>query len=353
MAGRRDWPVLALTTTPGEILANPEKKYDVFGIGNALVDILAMVPHEFLEELNLTPGSMTLMDADSQAEILQHLEHRKLEMASGGSAANTMVGIAQSGGCGTYCGKVAEDPHGMFYEKDMDSAGIRFDVAMASEEGLPTGTSIILTTPDAERTMCTHLGVSTSLTADDVNVDQLAQSRIAYIEGYLWDAERPREACRKAMEEAKRLGVRTAFTFSDSFLVDRFPDDFQEITSRYCDIAFCNSDEARRFCQTDDLEACVQKIGDLVELGFVTHSEEGCYVVRNKEIQKVDGFPVKPLDTVGAGDAFAGGVLYGLTNGLTEVQAARWGNFVASRVVQVSGPRLEGSLVADLKRITG
>jgi sugar/nucleoside kinase (ribokinase family) len=330
-----------------------DKPFDVFGIGNALVDILAMVPHELLKKLDLAPGSMTLMDAEKQADILQHLEHEKLEMASGGSAANTMVGIAQSGGTGTYCGKVAKDTHGLFYQKDMSDAGIGFDVEMAPEAALPTGTSIILTTPDAERTMCTHLGISTSLTADDVDVDRLAQSKVAYIEGYLWDAETPREACVKAMQEANKLGVKTAFTFSDSFLVDRFPDDFKEVTKEYCDIAFCNSDEAKRFCESEDLEACVKQIGELVSLAFITDSANGCFVVKDKELKQVAGFPVEALDTVGAGDAFAGGVLYGLTNGLDEEQAARWGNYLASRIVQINGPRLASSVADEVAKVTG
>lgn len=329
------------------------KQFDVFGIGNALVDILAMVPFELIEELKLEPGSMTLMDAEQQAEILQQLEHHKLEMASGGSAANTMVGIAQSGGTGTYCGKVAQDTHGQFYQKDMVDAGIGFDVEMAPEASLPTGTSIILTTPDAERTMCTHLGISTSLAAEDVDCDRLEKSKIAYIEGYLWDADAPRQACIKTMEESNRLGVQTAFTFSDAFLIDRFAEDFKEIATKHCDIAFCNADEIKQYCESDDLETCVKQIGEQVALAFVTDSEKGCYVVKNKEFKKVAGFPVDPLDTVGAGDAFAGGVLYGLTNGMDEVQAARWGNYLASRIVQINGPRLEGSAAGRVAEIVG
>lgn len=330
-----------------------DRPFDVFGIGNALVDILAMVPFELIDELQLEPGSMTLMDADRQAEILQQLEHHSLEMASGGSAANTMVGIAQSGGNGHYCGKVAKDTHGLFYQKDMSEAGIGFDVEMAPEESLPTGTSIILTTPDAERTMCTHLGVSTSLTPTDVDCDRLGQSKIAYIEGYLWDAPAPRLACIMAMEEAKRQDVKTAFTFSDPFLVDRFSDDFRDLVSNHCDIVFCNADEAKSYCDCDNLVGCAKQIGAQAGLVFVTNSEHGCLVVKEGAIEPVRGFPVKPLDTVGAGDAFAAGTLYGLTNGLSEVQAAKWGNYMASNIVQINGARLEQTLADQVVDIVG
>jgi sugar/nucleoside kinase (ribokinase family) len=329
------------------------RPFDVFGIGNALVDILAMVPFALVEELQLEPGSMTLMDAGRQAEILQQLEHHSLEMASGGSAANTMVGIAQSGGNGHYCGKVAKDTHGFFYRKDMSEAGIGFDVELAPEEGLPTGTSIILTTPDAERTMCTHLGISTSLTPTDVDSDRLGQSKIAYIEGYLWDAPAPRLACIQAMEEAKRRDVKTAFTFSDPFLVDRFSDDFRDLVSNHCDIVFCNADEAKSYCGCDDLMECAQQIGAQVGLAFVTNSEHGCLVAKDGAIEPVKGFPVKPLDTVGAGDAFAAGALYGLTNGLSEVQAAKWGNYMASNIVQINGARLELAMADQVVDVVG
>ncbi|MEZ6096364.1 MAG: adenosine kinase [Pirellulaceae bacterium] len=329
------------------------KKYDVFGVGNAMVDILAHVDDEFIQALELNRGSMTLMDSDQQAAVLQKLEKHPLSLASGGSAANTMVAVAQSGGTGIYSGKVAHDTHGEFYRRDMQSAGISFDVPMAQEASLPTGTCVVLTTPDAERTMCTHLGISTSLAQSDINLEHLAQSKIAYIEGYLWDATAPRQSCMKTFEEAKKLGVQTAFTFSDSFLIDRFAKDFESLVNDYCDIIFCNAIEARQFCEAEEIEVCAQKIGSLVDLAFITNSADGCYVCQNGVISHVAGFPVKPIDTVGAGDAFAGGVLYGLTNGMSPAKAARWGNYFASRVVETNGPRLDISMKEHLASIIG
>lgn len=329
------------------------KKYDVFGVGNAIVDILANVPDQFVTEFNLPRGSMMLMNTPEQAAVLQRLEHQQLKLASGGSAANTMVAIAQSGGSAVYSGKVAKDTHGEFYRRDMADAGILFDVDMGSITGLPTGTCVVLTTPDAERTMCTHLGISTALAPSDLNLMHLAQSKIAYIEGYLWDADTPRQTCVTAFEQARKLGVKTAFTFSDSFLIDRFADDFRRVVRDYCDIIFCNAAEAQQFCETTDLEACVRQLGAQVELAFITHSEHGCFVSEQGRVTAVPGFPVRAIDTVGAGDAFAGGVLFGLTNGLDSASAARWGNYIASRVVATPGPRLNGSLREQLAGVLG
>ena len=328
-----------------------EKKYDVFGVGNALVDILAQVQDEAISDLKLTKGGMALMNAEDQSGVLQYLEGHSLQLASGGSAANTMVAIAQSGGNGVYFGKVANDTHGHFYKRDMEEVGIEFPVQAADEASLPTGTSVVLTTPDAERTMCTHLGVSTQLHKSEIDADILAQCKMSYIEGYLWDADQPRAACVESFELSKRLGVPIAFTFSDGFLIDRFADDFQMIISDYADIVFCNVDEAHHFFRSEDIDECIARLGKACDLGFITCSEEGCHVVQNGAAKHIHGFPVKAIDTVGAGDAFAGGVLYGITNGMSAEDAARWGNYFASRVVEHLGPRLECSMHEHLQSV--
>lgn len=328
-----------------------EKKYDVFGVGNALVDVLAQVDDEFVTNFELAKGSMSLMDSETQARVLARLEHHALQLASGGSAANTMVAIAQSGGTGVFIGRVAHDPHGEFYKQDMAEAGIDFPVELAPEAGLPTGTSVILTTPDAERTMCTHLGISTSLKPGDVDFDLLSKAKISYIEGYLWDPVDPRAVCIETLERSCKLGVKTSFTFSDPFLVDRFADDFSKVVEEYCDIVFCNADEARQFFETDDLTECQDRLGAMVELAFLTDGSNGCYVIHDAHAEHVPGFAVKAIDTVGAGDAFAGGVLYGLTNAMDPLMAARWGNFFASRVVAKIGPRLQEDLKAELATV--
>ncbi len=324
------------------------KKYDVFGIGNAIVDILAFVPDEFIASHGLTKGSMTLVDASEQAAILNDLESVDLQLASGGSAANTMVAIAQSGGTGHFVGKVAADPNGEFYRNDMREAGIVFDVEPAAEASLPTGTSVILTTPDAERTMCTHLGISTSLEQTDADANEIAESQICYVEGYLWDGDQARAACVRAMELARKASVKVAFTFSDPFLVDRFGDDFKKLASENCDILFCNADEGRMFCGSEDLTECGRVLGEMVDLAFITDSANGCWVIEKGESTHVPGFSISALDTVGAGDAFAGGVLYGLTNGRSTTESAKWGNYFASEIVKINGPRLSNEASASL-----
>lgn len=334
---------------PPEPRSNSE--VDVFGVGNAMVDILAMVDDAFVREHELPRGGMLLVDAEKQGALLLDLERHSLEMQSGGSAANTMIAIAQSGGSGYYSGKVAKDPNGEFYRQDLVESGIAFDVHPAPEEDAPTGSCLVLTTPDAERTMCTHLGVSIQLAPTDIDVDRLRRSKFAYIEGYLWDADTPRAASVFTMEQAKSNGVKVAFTFSDPFLVDRFPDDFHRIVKDYCDVVFCNADEIRQFMETDSLDEAVQKLGERVAMAFVTDSERGCRVVIDGKQEVVAGFPVRPVDTVGAGDAFAGGVLYGLTAGYSPRQAARWGNYLASRVVSVHGARLAEGCRADLAKV--
>ncbi|MFK7770294.1 MAG: adenosine kinase [Mariniblastus sp.] len=330
-----------------------DKKYDVFGVGNAIVDTLAQVDDQLVVDLGLGKGGMALMDTENQANVLTKLEHQNLQLASGGSAANTMVAIAQSGGTGVYCGKVAHDTNGEFYKRDMEESGIKFPVPAAPEASLPTGTCVVLTTPDAERTMCTHLGISTTLNKSEIDLDLLAESKCSYIEGYLWDAEDPRAACVEAFEQSKKLGVRAAFTFSDAFLIDRFAKDFHNIVSEYCDIIFCNADEARQFFEADTIEECTTKMAAICDLAFITDSANGCHVVDKGNVILVPGFPVKAVDTVGAGDAFAGGALYGITNGLTSEQSAKWGNYFASRVVENIGPRIAGSLKEHLASVVG
>ncbi|MCH2177679.1 MAG: adenosine kinase [Mariniblastus sp.] len=327
------------------------QKYDVFGVGNAIVDILAQIPEDALTELAVNKGAMTLMEPPQQAGVLNYLEGKSLSRASGGSAANTMVAIAQSGGSGIYAGKVANDPNGKFYHQDLKAAGIECYVPPASETDLPTGTSVILTTPDAERTMCTHLGISATLTENDIDVQLLAQCQYCYVEGYLWTGEPTRKASLKALEAAKENNVKTAFTFSDSFLVDLFQDDFRSLVTQNCDTVFCNADEARKFFGHEDPAECAKQMSDLCELGFITDGPNGCHVSENGMVTNVAGFKVNAVDTVGAGDAFAGGVLYGLTNGMSAVDAAKWGNYFASQVVGRFGPRMDTPMQDQLDLI--
>ena len=326
------------------------KKYDVFGVGNALVDTLASIEHDFLHKAEIKKGVMTLVDTESQNKLLEFLKEHRLR--SGGSAANTMIALANSGGNGCYTGKVADDEHGRFYKKDMEDAGIIFDVPPAKEG--KTGTCVVLTTPDADRTMLTSLGISTSLTKYDIQEDRLKDSQIAYIEGYLWDGQNTKEASVHTMEVAKKNGGKVAFTYSDPFCVNRSREDFIKLTQDFVDIAFCNHDEAMALTQTDNPEDAIMQLGTLCNLVFMTWGSRGAFIAVDGIVSPVTGYPVhNPVDSNGAGDAFAAGVLYGLTHGYSIAKSCKWGNFVASKMIMEIGARLSINLKDHHHVLTG
>jgi sugar/nucleoside kinase (ribokinase family) len=316
-------------------------KYNVFGIGNALVDIIYSATDEFLRENQIRKGFMTLVDVQTQNQIISKLDKNQFTLRSGGSAANTMIGIAGCGGNGIYIGKVGKDTNGAFYKIDMEKAGILFPVPAG--EGT-TGTCLVLTTPDGERTMLTCLGISSNISNEDIPVEQLKNSELIYVEGYLWDKPTTKEACLYAMKLAKENGVKVSFTYSDPFCVNRSKDEFLEITKEFVDIAFCNHEEAMAITSTNSPEDAIIELGRIVSIAFMTWGANGAYVVHDGIIKHVPGFKVKPIDSNGAGDAFAAGVLYGITHGYSYEKACRWGNYMASRVIQEIGPRLSVSL---------
>ncbi|MCZ8238186.1 MAG: adenosine kinase [Leptospiraceae bacterium] len=327
------------------------KKYDVFGVGNALVDIIVLLDDTFLKDNKLQKGVMTLIDETSQGSLLSSLHDYKKNLRSGGSAANTMIALSNSGGTGCYTGKVSHDTYGEFYKKDIEEAGIVFETKPDAEGH--TGTCLILTTPDAERTMLTSLGISTTLKPSDIDVERLKVSKYSYIEGYLWDGDSTKKASELTMKLSKENGVKVAFTYSDPFCVNRTKDEFIQLTKDYVDVVFCNLEEAYALTGKDSPDSALQELAKLSSMCFMTAGKEGAYVLQNGKSILVPGFPVKPIDTTGAGDSFAAGVLYGLTHGYSPEKAARWGNYVASRVVQEIGPRLTVKLMGRQDEILG
>lgn len=319
------------------------KHYDVFGVGNALVDIIAFISPNFLEKQNITKGVMTLVDESRQGQILADLHDEKKELRSGGSAANTMIAIANSGGTCCYTGKVTHDTYGEFYKKDMEEASVLFETK--PDANGHTGTCVVLTTPDAERTMLTNLAISTSLGPNDIDVNNLKKSKFVYVEGYLWDGDSTKKASELTMIVAKENNVKVSFTYSDPFCVNRSRDEFIHLTKEYVDVVFCNTEEGLALSGAKTAVEAVEYISKLCPLVFMTAGKDGAYVAENGKITLVPGFPVKPIDTTGAGDAFAAGVLYGLTQGYSSQKSARWGNYVASRIVCEVGPRLSVRLM--------
>ncbi len=316
-------------------------QYNVYGVGNALVDIIVNVREDFLKENQIKKGIMTLVDTEKQGLLLEKLHSHQTTLRSGGSAANTMFGIANCGGNGVYTGKIAHDPNGAFYKTDMEKSGIVHETEPG--HGM-TGTCLVMITPDGDRTMLTSLGISSELTKDDISEEKIKQSSIIYVEGYLWDKENTKEACLQAMQLAKKHGKKVAFTYSDPFCVHRSREDFIKLTKEYVDIAFCNHEEAMAVTQTDNPEDAIRDLGMLCDLAFMTWSYHGAYVCNEGLEKLIAGFPVKVVDSNGAGDAFAAGVLYGLTNQYSVEKSGRWGNYMASRVIQEVGPRLPYSL---------
>lgn len=328
--------------------------YDVYGIGNALVDIQAHVSEDFLASIiaehhpgagpHVAKGAMHLVSTEFQGHVLRLLEAHELHTISGGSACNTMIGIAQLGCRAKYAGKVGRDVYGAFYAEDLRKVGVQYDVPPGQD---PTGTCIILITPDAQRTMFTHLGISTQLAPTDLDETDIQRATWVYIEGYLWDAPGPKAASLTVMELAKRHGVKVAYTFSDPFCVRRARDDFRRFTREYVDLVFCNTEEGFAFTDTDDVQAAIAAIEALGTAVAFTRSEHGSILAWNGERHVIPPVLVKPLDSTGAGDLYAAGVLAGLCRGHAPRHAGLLGSRLAAEVIAIQGPRLAHDFPAE------
>ena len=319
-------------------------KYDVFGVGNSLVDIQAHVSDDFLTSLGYPKGGMTLVDEATQLKVLSQLEGVEITRCAGGSAANTIMGIADFSGVAAYAGKTATDEIGQFFLQDMRKLGVKIEVPPV--EGL-SGTCVILITDDAQRTMLTNLGVSSQLGPDDIVEAEIARSKYVYIEGYLFTGDSTRAAALKAIDLAKKNGVKVAFTVSDPFLIDLFRDEFWKLIEGPVDLLFCNLDEARSLTRKEDPIECAHEIHQHAENVAMTLGADGSILMHESRAIPIEGVPAKAIDTTGAGDMYAAGVLYGITNGLTWQQAGHLASHAASRVVSQLGARLQNPFTGD------
>src|SRR4051794_19288991 len=328
-----------------------DAKYDVLGIGNAIFDVLVQTDEGFLARHGMTKGGMALIDEPRAAAIYKDMGPAT-EM-SGGSAANTIVGIASLGARTAYVGKVKADQIGGLYTHDIRAAGVAFETGAASG-GPATGCSYILVTPDGERTMNTYLGAAQELTSDDIDAAQIAASRIVYLEGYLWDPKSAKEAFVKAAEIAHGAGRQVALTLSDSFCVDRFRDEFLDLMRKgTVDLIFANESELHSLYQTADFDTALKQLREDTKLGVVTRSEKGCVVVSKAGIVAAPAYPIeKMVDTTGAGDLFAAGFLFGLVRNAGHENAGRLGALAAAEVIQHIGARPLASL-KDLAKQNG
>jgi sugar/nucleoside kinase (ribokinase family) len=320
-----------------------DAKYDVLGIGNAIFDVLVPADEAFLGRHGMTKGGMALIDEARASAIYQDMGPAT-EM-SGGSAANTIVGVANLGARAAYVGKVKDDQIGRLYTHDIRAAGVAFETGPASD-GPATGCSYILVTPDGERTMNTYLGAAQNLTPADIDEAQIAASRIVYLEGYLWDPANAKQAFVKAAGIAHGAGRQVALTLSDSFCVDRYRDEFLDLMRKgTVDLVFANEAELHSLYQTSDFDGALKQLRVDTKLGVVTRSEKGCVVASRDGVVAAPAFPIDRLvDTTGAGDLFAAGFLFGLVRNATYENAGRLGALAAAEVIQHIGARPQVSL---------
>src|SRR3954464_6307676 len=320
-----------------------EAKYDVLGIGNAIFDVLVQTDEKFLADHGMTKGGMSLR-AEARAPSICRDVGPATEM-SGGSAANTIVGVANFGARAAYVGKVRDDKIGRLYTHDIRAAGVAFETKAASG-GPATGCSYILVTPDGERTMNTYLGAAQELMPADIDEAQIAAASIIYLEGYLWDPKSAKEAFVKAAGIAHGAGRQVALTLSDSFCVDRYRDEFLDLMRKgTVDLVFANEAELHSLYQTSDFDGGLKQLRADTKLGIVTRSEKGCVVAAKDGVTSAPAFPIQKLvDTTGAGDLFAAGFLFGLVRDASHEMCGRLGALAAAEVIQHIGARPQVSL---------
>lgn len=322
-------------------------RFDVTAIGNAIVDVIATADEALLIEHRLLKGAMSLIDAVA-AERLYTLMGPGRE-TSGGSAANTVAGIAALGGRAAYIGKVADDQLGDVFTHDIRAIGVTYDTPPL-KEGLSTARCLIFVTPDAHRTMQTFLGATTQLGPEDVNMEYIASSRVVYLEGYLWDQPRAKKAMRDAALRAQAAGATVSLTLSDAFCVDRFRDEFLDLVEHHVDILFANEGEILSLYQVPTFDEALQRVRHHCEVAALTRSEKGSVVLRGDDVHVIDPVPaVQVVDTTGAGDAYAAGFLYAYTKGYDLATCGTLGGALAAEVISHYGARPE----TDVKALAG
>lgn len=320
-------------------------RYDVLGIGNAIVDVIARAEDDFLVAHGMHKGTMALID-EARAQAIYDAMGPTVE-SSGGSAANTIVGVASFGGRAAFVGKVKDDELGRAFAHDIRAARVSFDTPPASD-GPSTARCYIMVTPDGERTMNTYLGAAQDLHPNDIDEATIAASAIIYLEGYLWDPPHAKEAFVKAAAIAHKAGRRVALTLSDAFCVDRYRAEFLDLIRKgTVDIVFANEHELHSLYQTADFETAVKSLRADAKLGVVTRSAKGCVVVSRDSVEAVQAMPIEQVaDATGAGDLFAAGFLVGHSHGKDLRTAARLGALAAAEVIQHIGARPAVSLKA-------
>ncbi len=323
------------------------KKYDVVGIGNAIVDILANVEEDFLIKQNLKKGIMKLID-ESEARRL-HDSVNVIKKVSGGSAANTIVGLLFLGNTVAFIGKIRDDDLGKSFEHELKVLRINY-CTLKARRGKATASCLVLTTPDAQRTMNTCLGISGSLGAGDIDEAVISESKITYLEGYLWDKQEAREASMKAVKVAQKTGGKVALSLSDPYCVDRHRREFLDLVENFTDIIFANQDEIKSLFEVNTLNEAISRCSGTKNICAVTRSEKGSVIIYGDEIHTIPTEKnIKVVDTNGAGDLYASGFIHGLINGMDLASCGRIGSITAAEAVGHLGARPEVSLIKLVK----
>ena len=317
-------------------------KYNLYGIGAALVDTEIEVTDSDLAAMSVDKGLMTLVDESRQHQLVTGLEGHMIHSrrASGGSACNTIIAASIFGATTYYSCKVADDDNGSFFMGDLKAAGVDTDFDSTREQGI-TGKCLVLITPDAERSMNTFLGISESLSAANVDEQALADSEYVYMEGYLVTSETGRAAAIQARKVAEANGVKTAISLSDPGMVEFFKDGLKEMIGDGVDLLFCNEDEAKGWADTDDLEQAITELNKIAKCSAITLGAKGAIIVEGEQRFHIEPNTVKAVDTNGAGDMFAGAFLYGVSQGFSLARAGDFASAASAKIVSQFGPRLK------------
>jgi sugar/nucleoside kinase (ribokinase family) len=316
--------------------------YDVTAIGNAIVDVIARCSDDFLTDEGLTKGSMQLVSQERGASLYTRMG--QAVETSGGSAGNTVAGVASLGGRAAFIGKVADDQLGEIFAHDIQAIGVHFDVPPLLD-GPSSGRSLINVTPDGQRTMCTFLGAANELAADDIDPALIENAAVVYLEGYLFDLVEARRAFAKAAGLARANSRTIAFTLSDAFVVERHREALHEFIRTQVDLVFANEAELLSLCKTDDFEAAAKQLASEVKIAVVTRGAGGSVVLTGGQTYRVAAAPIeKVVDTTGAGDQYAAGFLFGLAQGRPFDICAKLGSLAAAEVISHVGPRPQTSL---------
>lgn len=326
------------------------KKYDVYGLGNALVDMEFEVESKYLLQAQIEKGLMTLVDEPRQAEIMNQLHGVQHKRSCGGSAANTVIGVAQFGGKTFYSCKVAKDETGEFYLNDLIKNGVETNLVMESLEAGTSGKCIVLITPDADRTMNTFLGITSNFSTTELVEKNIIDSKYLYIEGYLVASPTGKEAAVQARKIAEKNNIKTALTFSDVNMVNYFTEGLAEMLGeKGVDLLFCNESEALAYTKASSIEEACEGLKKIAKTFAVTLGPKGAFVFDGKKEIHIVTMPVEAIDTNGAGDLFAGAFLYGINNGLSFAEAGKLGCMSSSTLVTQFGARLKLEQVQSIK----